>query len=85
MTVLCDLSLFIQLFSPVEAFFTSNFFREAFKATRAIPVLELFGGCIHLFSVIQKPTSTLFDIISPLAEVSQPFEVIFTSNFFIEF
>ena len=75
---------FIQLLFPVEAFFTSNSFREAFRATRAILVLELFGGCIHLFSVIQKHISAFLNLMSPLEEVLEPLEVIFTSNFFRE-
>ena len=75
---------FLQLIFPIEAFFSLFSFREAFKAIRAIPMLELFGGCIHLFSVIQKPTSIAFDLMSPLEEVLKSLEVILTSNFFIE-
>jgi hypothetical protein len=56
-------------------------FREAFRATRAISVLELFGGYVHPFLVIQKPMSAIFDLLSLMAEVSEPIEVIFTSKF----
>jgi len=31
--------------------------------------------------VIQKPMSSIFDILSLMAEVSEPIEVIFTSKF----
>ena len=73
------LNPFIQL--PVEAFFSLFSFREAFRATRAISVLELFGGYVHPFLVIQKPMSAIFDLLSLMAEVSEPIEVIFTSKF----
>jgi len=44
-------------------------------------VHELFGGYVHPFLVIQKPMSTIFDLLSLMAEVSKPFEVSFTSKF----
>jgi hypothetical protein len=75
------LNLFLQLVFPVEAFFSLFSFREAFRATRAISVLELFGGYVHPFLVIQKPMSAIFDLLSLMAEVSEPIEVIFTSKF----
>jgi hypothetical protein len=56
-------------------------FREAFRATRAISVLELFRGSVHPFLVIQKPMSDIFDLMSLMTEVSKPFKVIFTSKF----
>jgi hypothetical protein len=75
------LNPFLQLVFPVEAFFSLFSFREAFRATRAISVLELFGGYVHPFLVIQKPMSAIFDLLSLMAEVSEPIEVIFTSKF----
>ena len=75
------LNLFLQLLFPVEAFFSLFSFREAFRATRAISVLELFGGSVHPFLVIQKPMSDIFDLLSLMAVVSEPIEVIFTSKF----
>ena len=60
------------------------FFREAFRATRAISVLELFGGYAQPFLVIQKPCSANFDLLNLMAEVSEPLEAIFTSKFSIE-
>ena len=72
---------FIQLFFPVEAFFSLFSFREAFRATRAISVLERFGGSVHPFLVIQNPRSAIFDLLNLMAEVSEPFEVIFTTKF----
>jgi hypothetical protein len=44
-------------------------------------VLELFGGYVHPFLVIQKPMSAIFDLLSLMAEVSEPIEVIFTLKF----
>jgi hypothetical protein len=78
------LNLFLQLVFPVEAFFSLFSFREAFRATRAISVLELFGGYAQPFLVIQKPCSANFDLLNLMAEVSEPFEAIFTSKFSIE-
>ena len=75
------LNLFIYLIFPFEAFFSLFSFREAFRATRGISVLELFGGYVHPFLVIQKPRYTIFDLLSLMAEVSEPFEVIFTFKF----
>ena len=75
------LNLFLQLVFPVEAFFSLFSFREAFRATRAISVLELFGGCVHPFLVIQKPMSAIFDPLSLMVEVSKPIEVILTLKF----
>ena len=75
------LNLFIQLIFPVEAFFSLFSFREAFRATRAISVLELFGGYAQPFLVIQKPRSDNFDLLNLMEWVSEPFEVIFTSKF----
>ena len=72
---------FIQLVFPFEAFFSLFSFREAFRATRAISVLELFGDYVHPFLVIQKPIYAIFDLLSLMAEVSEPIEVIFTSKF----
>jgi hypothetical protein len=78
------LNLFLQLVFPVEAFFSLFSFREAFRATRAISVLELFGGYVQPFLVIQKPRLAIFDLLNLMAEVSEPFEVIFTTKFSIE-
>ena len=75
------LNLFIQLVFPVEAFFSLFSFREALRVTRAISVLELFGGSVHPFLVIQKPMSAIFDLLSLMAEVLEPIEVIFTLKF----
>ena len=75
------LNLFLQFFFPVEAFFSLFSFRETFRATRAISVLELFGGYVHPFLVIQKPMSAIFDLLSLMEEVSEPIEFIFTSKF----
>ena len=72
---------FLHLVFPVEAFFSLFSFREAFRATRAISVLELFEGYVHPFLVIQKPMSAIFDLMSLMAEVLEPIEVIFTSKF----
>ena len=72
---------FIQLVFPFDAFFSLFSFREAFRATRVISVLELFGGYVLPFLVIQKPVSAIFDILSLMAEVLEPIEVIFTSKF----
>ena len=72
---------FIQLVFPFEAFFSLFSFREAFRATRAISVLELFGSFVHQFLVIQKPISSIFDLLSLMEEVLEPIEVIFTSKF----
>ena len=70
-----------QVSEPFEVIFRWFFFRESFKATRAILVLELFGGYVHPFLVIQKPRSAIFDLLSLMEEVSKPLEVIFTSKF----
>jgi hypothetical protein len=75
------INLFLQLIFPVEAFFSLFSFREAFRATRAISVIELFGGYVHPFLVIQKPMSAIFDLLSLMEEVSEPIEVIFPSKF----
>jgi hypothetical protein len=48
-------------------------------------VLELFGGYVHPFLVIQKPRSAIFDLLSLMAEVSEPFEVIFTLKFSMQY
>jgi hypothetical protein len=47
-------------------------------------MLELFGGSVHPFLVIQKPMSDIFDLLSLMAEVSKPFEVIFITKFFMQ-
>jgi hypothetical protein len=47
-------------------------------------VLELFGGYVQPFLVIQKPRLAIFDLLNLMAEVSEPFEVIFTTNFSIQ-
>ena len=65
----------------VEAFSSLFSFREAFRATRAISVLELFGGYVHPFLVIQKPMSTIFNLMSLMEKFLEPIEVIFTSKF----
>jgi hypothetical protein len=44
-------------------------------------VLELFGGYVQPFLVIQKPMSANFDLMSLMEEVSEPIEVIFTLKF----
>ena len=75
------LNPYLQLILLFEAFFSLFSFREAFRATRAISVLELFGGYVHPFLVIQKPMSAIFNLLSLMAEVSEPIEVIFTSKF----
>ena len=75
------LNPFLQLFFPSKSFFLLFSFREAFRATRAISVLELFGGYVHPFLVIQKPMSDIFDLLSLMGEVSKSIEVIFTSKF----
>ena len=75
------LNPFLQLVFPSEAFFSLFSFREAFRATRAISGIELFGGSVHPFLVIQKPMSAIFDLLSLMEEVSEPIEVIFTSKF----
>ena len=72
---------FLQLVFPSETFFSLFCFREAFRATRAISVLELFGGYVHPFLVIQKTMSAIFDLLSLMEEVLEPFEVIFTRKF----
>ena len=64
------LNPFLQLVFPSEAFFSLFSFREAFRATRAISVLELFGGYVHPFLVIQKPMSATFYLLSLMVEVS---------------
>ena len=63
---------FLQLVFPFEVFFSLFSFREAFRATRAISGIELFGGSVHPFLVIQKPMSAIFDLLSLMAEVSEP-------------
>ena len=75
------LNPFQQLILPFEAFFSLFSFREAFRATRAILVHELFGGYVHPFLVIQKPMSSISDLLSLMEKVSEPIEVIFTSKF----
>jgi len=75
------LNPFLQFVFHFEAFFSLFSFREAFRATRAISMHELFGGYVHPFLVIQKPMSAIFDLLSLMAEVLEPFEVIFTSKF----
>ena len=74
-----------QVSEPFEVIFRWFCFREAFRATRAISVLELFGGYVHPFLVIQKPRSDIFDLLNLMAEVSEPFEVIFTTKFSIQY
>ena len=54
------------------------------RATRAISVLELFGGYVHPFLVIQKPMLAIFNLMNLMAEVSEPLEVIFTTKFSIQ-
>jgi len=44
-------------------------------------MIELFGGYVHPFLVIQKPMYAIFDLLSLMAEVLEPIEVIFTSKF----
>ena len=75
------LNPFLQLIFPFEEFFSLFSFREAFRATRAISVLELFGCYVHPFLVIQKSISDIFDLLILMEEVSEPIEVIFTSKF----
>ena len=50
----------------------------------AISVLELFGGYVQPFLVIQKPRLAIFDLLNLMAEVLEPFEAIFTSKLSIE-
>ena len=78
------LNPFLQLVFLFEVFFSLFSFREAFRATRAISVLELFGGYVHPFLVIQKPMSAIFNLLSLMVEVSEPIEVIFTLKFSIQ-
>jgi hypothetical protein len=73
-----------QVSEPLEIICRCFCFREAFRATRAISVLELFGGYAQPFLVIQNPCSANFDLLNLMAEVSEPFEAIFTSKFSIE-
>jgi hypothetical protein len=47
-------------------------------------VLELFGGYVHPFLVIQKPRSAISDLMNLMAEVSEPLDVIFTTKFSIQ-
>ena len=47
-------------------------------------MLELFGGYVQPFLVIQKTRLAIFDLMNLMAEVSEPFEAIFTSKFSIE-
>jgi hypothetical protein len=68
----------------LEVIFRCFFFREDFRATRAISVLELFEGYAQPFLVIPKPCSANFDLLNLMEEVSEPFESIFTSKFSIE-
>ena len=75
------LNPFLQLIFPVEAFFSLFSFREAFRATRAISGIELFGGSVHPFLVIKKPMFAIFNLLSLMEEFSEPIEVIFTSKF----
>jgi len=70
---------------PLEAICRCFCFREAFRATRAISVLELFGGYVHPFLVIQKPRLAILDLMNLMVEVSEPFEVIFTTKFFMQY
>ena len=73
-----------QVSEPLEAICMFFYFREAFRATRAISVLELFGGYVQPFLVIQKPCSAIFDLLNLMEEVSEPFEAIFISKLSIE-
>ena len=75
------LNPFLQLVFPFEEFFSLFSFREAFRAKRAISVLELFGDYVLPFLVIQKSVSDIFDLLILMADVSEPIEVIFTSKF----
>jgi hypothetical protein len=70
-----------QVSEPLEAICRGFCFRESFRATRAISVLELFGGYAQPFLVIQKPCSANFDLVNLMEEVLEPFEAIFTSKF----
>jgi hypothetical protein len=74
-----------QVSELVEVICRCFCFREAFRAPRAISVLELFGGYAQPFLVIQKPCSANFDLMNLMAEVSEPFEAIFTSKLSIEY
>jgi hypothetical protein len=78
------LELLEQVSEPLEVICRYFCFREAFRAIRAISVLELFGGYAQPFLVIQKPCSTNFDLLNLMEEVSEPFEAIFTSKLSIE-
>jgi hypothetical protein len=73
-----------QVSEPFEVICRWFCFMEAFRATRAISVLELFGGYVHPFLVIQKPRSDIFDLMNLMEEVSKPFEVIFITKFSIK-
>ena len=66
------LNPFLQLIFPFEAFFSLFSFREAFRATRAISGIELFGGSVHPFLVIQKAMSAIFDLLSLMEKVLEP-------------
>ena len=70
LNVFSILNPFIQLVFLSEACFSLFSFREAFRVTRAISVLELFGGYVHPFLVIQKPMSAIFDLLSLMEKVS---------------
>jgi hypothetical protein len=48
-------------------------------------VLALFGGYVQPFLVIQKPMSAILDLLNLMEEVSEPFEVIFTTKFSIQY
>jgi hypothetical protein len=74
-----------QVSEPLEVVCRCFCFSEAFRATRAISVRELFGGYAQPFLVIQKPCSANFDLLNLMAEVSEPLEAIFTSKFSIEY
>ena len=44
-------------------------------------MLELFGGYVQPFLVIQKPRSDIFDLLNLMEEFLEPLEVIFTTKF----
>jgi hypothetical protein len=73
-----------QVSEPFEGICRGFCFREAFRATRAISVSELFGGYAQPFLVLQKPCSDNFDLLNMMAGVSEPLEAIFTAKFSIE-
>jgi hypothetical protein len=60
------------------------FLQGSFQGHQGHFRLELFGGYAQPFLVIQKPCSANFDLLNLMVEVSEPFEVIFTTKFSIQ-